>query len=64
MDLRGAIVLTVGVVLAALAHGGIYQAIPARGSQDVGPMYRINKFTGSVLYCQGQVCVKAERFDQ
>jgi hypothetical protein len=63
MGIRAAIILAAGVVLAALSHGGLYVAIPAGGAKDVDSMYRINKFTGSVLYCQERACLAAERVD-
>jgi hypothetical protein len=51
-------ILAVGLILAALAHGGVYEtSTPAGGQMDTAAVYRVNKFTGSVLYCTGQVCI-------
>jgi hypothetical protein len=64
MDIRGAIILAVGLVLAALANGGVYEAVtPAGGQSDSGTpsFYRVNKFTGSVVLCLGPMCLLVDR---
>ncbi len=63
MSTRCAVVLAVGLVLAALAHGGVY-AIVIAGSGGGGEgisgdiaAYRVNKFTGEVATCRSDACV-------
>jgi hypothetical protein len=62
MDMRWAMILAAGLVLAALAHGGVYEiTTPAGGQVDFVGIYRVNKFTGSVLFCAARACYVAER---
>lgn len=64
MSIRAAIILAVGLLLAALAHGGVYETVtPAGGQSDSGTpsFYRVNKFTGSTVLCSGLTCFAVER---
>src|SRR5262245_5189874 len=43
--------LAVGLVLAGLLNGGVYQTVPVEGGGAHLPVaYRVNRFTGDVLY--------------
>ena len=54
MNTRSAIILALGLILAALVYGGMYQ-VTSTGT-DRPFMWRINKFTGSVAVCLGVNC--------
>ncbi len=60
IDIRGAIIIAIGLIIAALVHGGVYEmtnatsSIPGtRGLSRPGAVYawRVNKLTGSVHVC-------------
>ncbi len=56
MNVRWAIILATGLILAAFIHGGIYTMVAAGegGSHDLTGIvfaYRVNKFTGAVAMC-------------
>jgi hypothetical protein len=65
MGLWAAMILAVGLVLAALAHGGVYEIVAghAGGQSDSGTpsFFRVNKFTGSAVWCAGVACFAVER---
>jgi hypothetical protein len=46
---KATIILAAGLVIAAILHGGVYQAIG--GDQAVG--FRVNRFTGGVVLLKG-----------
>lgn len=52
MDIRWAIILAVGFLLAGFVHGGVY-AVTGAGE---GHAYRVNKFTGAMDRCGGIRC--------
>ncbi len=62
MDTRSAIVIGLGLILAAFAHGGVYQMVIAgSGGGDEGitgdvRAYRVNRFTGEIDHCAGFRC--------
>lgn len=58
MNLRAAVVLALGLILAALAHGGIYTMTTSGGESAFA--YRINRFTGEIEACLGFKCRPAE----
>ena len=51
MGIRAALILTLGLILAAYAHGGRYQMAAFRASDGNPIAYRLDKFTGRVDYC-------------
>jgi hypothetical protein len=55
MNTRIAFVLTVGLILAALLNGGIYQVVAVNETGDYGGLvgYRVNRLTGDVVIMQG-----------
>ena len=61
--LVSAAILAIGVILAAVAIGGIYSAVPGA----TGIVYIIDKITGSVQWCAASACEPAKpptpRFD-
>lgn len=44
------------LLLVALVHGGIYVGVTAGGG-DHPLMYRINRFTGKMVICEGNICL-------
>ncbi len=46
---RLAMILALGLVLAALVHGGFYHVVSSGGSE----VHLVNKFTGGVVFCVG-----------
>lgn len=55
MGTRTAVLLVLGLILAALVHGGVYQIVVgsagSSGGYVVPVAYRLNKFTGRVDSC-------------
>lgn len=45
-----AIILALGLIIAALIHSGVYYVVSA-GAENHAAMWRVNKFTGSVAGC-------------
>ena len=63
MGTRVAIILALGLIIAAFIHGGLYHATSAGGETPI--VWRINKFTGSVFVCVGVMCQESrERWPQ
>lgn len=69
MSLRVAAVLVIGLMVAAILHGGIYTVVVAgsggsggsrESAGDPGTVgaYRINRFTASVVWCAGRSCFR------
>jgi hypothetical protein len=61
VSLRWALVLLLGLALAALAYGGIYQlvVVTVRGAPNEADdviAYRLNRFTGSLAVCDTDGC--------
>ena len=56
LDIRWAIVIAIGLIIAAFVHGGIYQM--SAGNEVA---WRVNKFTGSVQACAGIVFCREPR---
>jgi len=52
-NIRLAIIIAAGLIIAALFHGGIYEMT---GTGFDSFAYRLNKFTGSVQVCVGFEC--------
>ena len=52
MRMGWAIVLAVGLILAAFAYGGVYQLVVSKE----GFVYRMNRFTGATEVCVGARC--------
>lgn len=52
--IRAALVLAVALILAALAHGGIYTVAGGSGSRPAS--YVVNRFTGKVVACMTDEC--------
>ena len=52
MDVRvvSAAILAIGIVIVALLHGGLYQVVTV-DANEYSRLWRVNKFTGSVLMC-------------
>jgi hypothetical protein len=49
--------LAVALVIAAVALGGVYVAIPGRtGALPGGSVFVVNRLTGSVTWCSYMVC--------
>lgn len=62
MNPLSAAILATGLILGALAHGGIYQVkVAGTGGNeavvgDIGA-YRINRFTGDIVWCRLRNCM-------
>lgn len=50
MSMRAALILGAAFVLAALAHGGLYE-IRAVSTREHASSYMVNRFTGAVAFC-------------
>ncbi len=54
MEMKVALIVALGIVIAAFVHGGVYTGL--RTSQEAAVLYRVNKFTGDVAFCRADVC--------
>jgi len=53
LDIRWAIIIALGLIIAAYVHGGIYEM-----ESSEGIAWRVNKFTGSVQVCISNLVCK------
>jgi len=54
MTPRAAAILAVGLLAAAVVHGGVYEG---KIGGDGMLMYRLNRITGSVTVCSAEMCL-------
>lgn len=56
MDIRFAIILTIGLIVAAFLHGGLYAPVPVGGTSYANAYAIVNRLTGGVTYCEAAWC--------
>ena len=56
MNIIAAAVLGIGIAIAGILAGGIFQAVPVSTDSAAG-IYVVNKFSGQVIVCQGTNCI-------
>lgn len=59
LRLRYLLALSLLALLMAFAHGGLYTIVAAGGGDTAVNFYRVNRFTGSIVFCRHNECRNA-----